>query len=128
MLSSAALLEAGYERIVLSQASGIFPGFVVVPFKPTVYYEGTPKQADLALIAPDYSIWFVAEIELAHHSFRGHVLPQVEVLARGRYTSEHADWLAERNPDLDRSALRAMMLGQQPRVVVVVNAPLSELG
>jgi hypothetical protein len=51
------------------------------------------------------------------------VLPQVEVLARGRYDATHAEWLAERNQDLDVEALRAMMLGQQPRVVVVVNAP-----
>lgn len=123
LLSSTALLEAEYERIVLAQASGIFPGFIVVPFKPTVYYEGVPKQADIALIAPDYSTWWVGEIELSHHSFRGHVLPQVEVLARGRYDATHAEWLATRNPDLDIAALRAMMLGQQPRVVVVVNAP-----
>lgn len=123
MLSSTALLEAEYERIVLAQAPGIFPGFVVVPFKSTVYYEGVPKQADIALLAPDYSTWWVGEIELAHHSFRGHVLPQVEVLARGRYDATHAEWLAARNPRLEVSALRSMMLGQQPRVVVVVNAP-----
>lgn len=123
MLSSTALLEAEYERIVLAQAPGIFPGFIVVPFKPTVIYEGVPKQADVALIAPDYSTWWVGEIELAHHSFRGHVLPQVEVLARGRYGAAHAEWLATRNPSLDVGALRAMMFGQQPRVVVVVNAP-----
>ena len=123
MLSSAALLEAEYERIVLAQAAGIFPGFSVVPFKPTVYYEGVPKQADLALIAPDYSTWWVGEVELSHHSFRGHVLPQVEVLARGRYDASHAQWLAARNPQFDIEALRAMMLGQQPRVVVIVNAP-----
>jgi hypothetical protein len=61
-LSSTALLEAEYERIVLAQAPGIFPGFIVVPFKPTVYYEGVPKQADFALIAPDYSCWWVGEI------------------------------------------------------------------
>lgn len=123
LLSSTALLEAEYERIVLAQATGIFPGFIVVPFKLSVYYEGVPKQADVALIAPDYSTWWVGEIELAHHSFRCHVLPQVEVLARGRYDATHAEWLASRNPDLDLGALRAMMLGQQPRVVVVVNAP-----
>ena len=122
-LASSALLEAEYERIVLAQAAGIFPGFIVVPFKPTVYYEGIPKQPDLALIAPDYSTWWVGEVELAHHSFRGHVLPQVEVLARGRYDRSHAEWLAARNPTLDVMALRGMMLGQQPRVVVVVNAP-----
>jgi len=122
-LSSTALLEAEYERIVLAQASGIFPGFIVVPFKPTVHYEGVPKQPDLALIAPDYSIWWVGEVELSNHSLRGHVLPQVEVLARGRYGVSHAQWLADRNPNLDIAALQAMMLGQQPRVVVIVNAP-----
>lgn len=122
-LASTALHEHEYQALILQYADALFPGLIVVPFNKTVYYDGVSKKADLAIIEPRYRQWWVGEVERAHHSLHGHVLPQVAILARARYGNEEADWLADRNPTLDRAALRQMMLGSQPDVVVIVNAP-----
>jgi hypothetical protein len=122
-LASSALLEHEYQALILQHANALFPGLIVVPFNKTVYYEAEAKKADLAIIEPRYRQWWIGEVERAHHSLGGHVLPQVAVLARAKYGNDDADWLADRNPDLDRGALRQMMLGSQPGVVVIVNAP-----
>jgi hypothetical protein len=125
-LASAALLEHEYEAIVLDRSHAVFPDFTVVPFKKTVRYEGEPRKADLALIDPGYRSWWVCEVEMAHHSFENHVLPQVVVLAHASYGVADAAWLAQREGNLDRAALEDMMRGAQPGVVVVVNAPMPE--
>lgn len=122
-LASTALLEHEYQALIVQYSDALFPGLIVVPFNKTVYYAGEGKKADLAIIEPRYRQWWVGEVERAHHSLQAHVLPQVAVLARARYGNEEADWLADRNPTLDRAALRQMMLGSQPDVVVIVNAP-----
>jgi hypothetical protein len=125
-LASPALLEYEYEAIILDRSAVIFPGFIVVPFKRTVRFEGEPRRADLALIDPQYRAWWIGEVELAHHSFENHVLPQVIVLARASYSQTEAAWLAEQNTELDEDALCDMMRGAQPSVVVIVNAPRPE--
>jgi hypothetical protein len=125
-LASAALLEHEYERLILDRAPAVFPGFTVVPFTPTLVYEGVPKKPDLAIIDPDYRTWWVGEVELGHHSLRDHVLPQVEVFNGATYGRQEAEWLAARNPSLDPVALSAMVRGAQPKVVVVVNVPKPE--
>jgi len=122
-LGSTALLEREYETLLVQHADVLFPGLLVVRFKPTVVYEGEARTPDLAFIYPNYAAWWVGEVELSHHPFEGHVVPQVEVLARASYGDPEADWLADREPDLDREAIKQMMRGAQPRVLVVVNAP-----
>lgn len=122
-LSSRALLEHEYERLVLDRSAAIFPGFIVVPFRPVLVYEGVPKKPDLAIIDPRYRAWWVVEVELGHHSLRDHVLPQVDVFARATYGESEVRWLADRNPSLNRTALSAMVRGAQPNVLVVVNVP-----
>lgn len=125
-LGSTALLENEFERLVVANAEGLFPGFIVVPFNMLVSYDGVFKRADLAIIDEDYRSWWVGEVELGHHSLRDHVRPQIEVLARAQYGREAADWISTRNPTLDSGALTAMMLGSQPRVAVIVNVPRPE--
>src|SRR5687768_12685725 len=123
-LADAALYEVEYERIVVDHAPSLFPQFRVVPFKCTVEAEDEDsKQPDLALISHDYRDWWVVEVELAHHDFDGHVLPQVRTLARGIYGDSHAAHLCRKAPDLDRERIESMMKGRQPKVLVVLNAP-----
>jgi hypothetical protein len=123
-LASAAFLEHEYERLVLEHADALFPGFLALPFNKKVCDdEGVCKKPDIALIDPGYRTWWVGEVEMADHPFQQHVLPQVEVLSRARYGPEEADWLADRNPSLDRASLQTMMRGAQPAVAVIVNAP-----
>lgn len=122
-LSSSALYEGQYTRLLVQNAGVLFPGLMAVEFNPIVVYESIGKRSDLALIEPNYRQWWVGEVELAHHSLEGHIAPQVEVLARATYGDAEADWLASRNPNLDSKALRQMMRGAQPGVLVIVNAP-----
>jgi hypothetical protein len=122
-LSSSALYENQYSRLLIQHAEVLFPGLIAVEFTPTVVYESIGKKPDLALIAPDYRRWWVGEVELGHHSLEGHVVPQVEVLSRAAYGLSEAEWLADRNAKLDLDGLRKMMLGAQPGVVVILNAP-----
>lgn len=120
-VSSEGQYESDFESVILSRADSLFPHFHVVPFRLAVESEEGRKVPDLALVDHSYRFWWVVEVEMAHHSLFGHVIPQVEVFARGKYGREHADYLASRGRDLDRAALQDMILGAQPRVLVVVN-------
>ena len=122
-LSSSALYEGQFTRLLIQNAEVLFPGLVAVDFNPIVVYDSVGKRPDLALIEPDYRRWWVGEVELAHHSLEGHIAPQIEVLARATYGHNEAEWLAERYADLDAAALHQMMRGAQPGVLVIVNAP-----
>ncbi|MBS1864047.1 MAG: hypothetical protein JSS68_20325 [Actinobacteria bacterium] len=125
-LSSSALYEGQYTRLLLQHADTLFPGLKAIAFSPIVVSDSVGKRADMALIEPDYSRWWVVEVELSHHSLEGHVAPQVAVLARAAYGADAAAWISDRNPDLDSVALRQMMRGEQPEVLVIVNASRPE--
>ena len=120
-VSSEGQYESDFESLILSRRNALFPHFHVVPFRMPVESEEGRKIPDLALVDFTYRFWWVVEVEMAHHSLYGHVIPQVEVFARGKYGEEHASHLASRRDDLDRSALQDMIMGAQPRVLVVVN-------
>ena len=121
-LSSSALYEGQYTRLLLQHADALFPGLRAIAFSPIVVFDSVGKRADMALIEPDYSRWWVVEVELSHHSLERHVAPQVAVLARATYGADVAAWIGARNPDLNFAALRQMMRGEQPEVLVIVNA------
>lgn len=123
-LSLHAQYEAEFERILLSYAEFLFPGWHLVPFKVDVRsQEGVVKRADLALIECEYRRWWVVEVEMARHDFNSHVLPQVRVLSYGKYDQKHADALIANAPHLDADRVAAMVRGEQPRVWVVVDRP-----
>ena len=120
-VSSEGQYESDFESIILSRANSLFPQFHVVPFRMAVESEEGRKIPDLALVDAIYRFWWIVEVEMAHHSLYGHVIPQVEVFARGKYGEEHANYLASKGDDLNGKALRDMIMGAQPRVLVVVN-------
>lgn len=110
--------------MVISRARDLFPRWICVPFRETVEGEdGTRKQPDLALIDQSYREWWVVEVELAHHDLLNHVLPQVGAFSTGRYDTRHANALHRAAPDLDRDRLVAMMAGEPPSVIVIVDSP-----
>ena len=82
------ILESQYENLLLTNASLLFPGFHMIKFKPNVRSGTRTKQPDFALIEHNYRTWWVVEVELSHHSFKNHVLPQVEVFRTGDYTDK----------------------------------------
>jgi hypothetical protein len=123
-LSSNAFLEGEYENLILSRAKQMFPEFFAVNFRKLVQNEHDAKIPDFALIDKAYSSWWIVEVELSHHSFDQHVLPQVSVFATSAYGRSDAEYLQRQDPSLDLSRLREMMRGNQPKVLVIVNTPM----
>lgn len=127
-LDPSALAEAEFESILSQQSDLLSPDCWVVPFKKTVYAEGSSGRADLALIHKDYRRWYVVEVELIQHSLNGHVIPQINVFRNANYGPAEAEYIAQKHTEIKVGRLREMMLGEPPRVLVIVNKPDSEWG
>ena len=120
-VSSEGQYESDFEAIVLSHATLLFPDYHAIQFKARVESEVGAKIPDFALIDKQYRHWWVVEVEMAHHSLQGHVLPQVETFATGQYGAEHAEYLATHSTAIERGQANDMIRGAQPRVLVIVN-------
>jgi hypothetical protein len=120
-LAPGSLYEEEFETIVRQEGSDLFPNYVVGSFKVTVASEAGLVKPDLAVIDPHYRRWWVVEVELATHSLRSHVLPQIHKLVIGDYGVAHARYLARELVGLSEDALATMMKGAPPGVIVVVN-------
>lgn len=122
LLRDEAIFESEFEHLIIQNADILGDDCVVVPFKETVRANGLdPKKADLALVDLSYRFWWVIEVELLNHSLGHHVLPQVQTLVEGRYNEKHVKAILRHSADLDEHRLSAMMLGEQPKVVVLAN-------
>lgn len=126
LVKSGALYESQYEIIVKENLLKMFPDIVLVDFKKTVSSEFGTAQADFAIIRKDYKQWWVVEVELAHHSFEGHVWPQVNTLNNAYYGYDEACYLNQKNPVLELESLIQMMRGEPPKVIVIVDRDKSE--
>jgi hypothetical protein len=123
-LSTQALYENDYERLIFENSKEIFPNHILVPFKMAVESEFGKSKADFALIHIKYKDWWVVEAEMSHHSFENHVRPQIHTLSQAVYDENVAQYLVKKNPCLDLNKMCSVIRGQQPRVMVVVNAPV----
>ena len=121
-VSAASLYEADYEAALIASSSALFQGFYCVKFKATIDSEFGRGKPDLALIDHRYRAWYVVEVELDTHPLRTHVEDQVRKFAYGVYNSSHVDALCKAEPALDSSRLAAMLLGEPPRVLVLVTS------
>jgi len=125
-LAPGSMLETDFESVVINRGNLIFPDFFVVPFKSTVSSDDDSAKADLALVERSYREWWVVEVELGKHSFKGHVLPQVRTLATATYGEDEAKALCTACRELELRHVLDMVKGRQPRVLVVVDAERSE--
>jgi hypothetical protein len=123
-LASTSIYETEFEAILFQQAASVFPEYHPVPFKCLVMSDDGDAKADFALIHKDYRSWWVVEAEMAHHSLSGHVVPQVRRLSRAGYADTEAQYLCSKAPHLDSARIVEMTKGRQPRILVVVNAPV----
>jgi hypothetical protein len=121
-LSTEAMYEDEYERILLEHAERLFPSYRLLRFKKTVYSDTGAAKADFALVHKKYRDWWVVEAELGHHSYEGHVRPQIETLSRAYYGEAEALYLSSAAPGMDEERIFSMIKGTQPRVLVIVNA------
>ena len=118
--------EAEFENVLLQEAEHLFGNYFLVPFKTSVVSEldSDAREPDFALIHKSYRAWWVVEVELGHHSFEGHVLPQVRTFTRAKYGSAEADFLLVQDARLNREKVIEMFKGRPPAVLVIVNAPV----
>jgi hypothetical protein len=125
-ISSRGHYEAEFENVLLQEAGKLFGNYFLVPFKTPVVSEDDidAREPDFALIHSNYRSWWVVEVELGHHPFEGHVLPQVRTLARATYGLTEAEYLCGREAALDRAKVIDMFKGGPPGVLVIVNAPV----
>jgi hypothetical protein len=125
-LAASSLYEKEFNAVVRSHAFRLFADYHVVPFDVLVQSDERDARPDLALIDKRYRSWWVVEIEMAHHSLYGHVIPQVETLSRARYGGTEAEKLRRHDASLDEASVLDMMKGQQPRVLVILNSPMPD--
>ena len=125
-INTTALYEDEFEQILMRNAQHLLSAFKVSPFKVIVESDEGSAKADLVFIDNTYRQWIVVEVELGHHSFYGHVLPQARRLHFGVYNERHAEYLGRNDALLDVGRLRDMVKGEQPRVIVLANEMVTE--
>ena len=80
--------EKEFELQVLRVSNQLLPSYTVASWKPLIRdWYGKGAKPDLAMLSRDLESWYVIEVELATHSVRGHIAPQLETLGNGVYDS-----------------------------------------
>jgi hypothetical protein len=114
--------EAEFEFIVVRALSSLYPDHSCRVFTGSFLHEGQISRPDLMLVAPDFSHWFVIEVELTSHSLHGHVLPQVRALRYGEPQDDCITVLARELAIGEQSA--RTLLFHVPRTVTVIGNSL----
>jgi len=86
--------ETEFEATVAIACRRAYSGYRCIVFGGTFEHEGDIRRPDLALVARDYSHWFIVEVELLSHSLDGHVVPQMRTLRYGEPQRDCATILA----------------------------------
>jgi len=113
--------ETEFEAIVAMVLGRAYAGHRCVVFGGSFEHEGEVRRPDLALVARDYSHWFVVEVELLSHSLEGHVLPQMRALRFGEPQSDCAPVLA-RELSLKLGQAQTLLHTVPRSTLVVANA------
>jgi len=121
--------EGEYEEKIKQYSKAIFSEYYTIRFKQEVVKDGRKKKPDLALIALDYSSWWVVEVELSGHSV-DHVIEQVEVFAEGKYNATTLLKYIKRvfsqelpEVTVDEVKLESLVENVPPKIMVVVDEP-----
>lgn len=115
------LSETEFEAYTVQTLSSAYPEHRCVILNGRFKNDGEYKKADLALVANDSSHWFVIEVELVHHSFDRHVVPQVKAF---RYGTPQPDVLISlaRSLCISEQAAETLLTRVPREVAVIVNA------
>lgn len=120
-----ATTESEFESWVVKGLMCMFPNYQCIIFTGGFRRDGVLHRPDLALVARDFSHWFIIEVELASHSFTEHVLPQVCSFRYGEPDLGCARALA--TPlGIDESQARTLLERVPYGVAVVLNRENSE--
>lgn len=110
--------EVEFESQVVQALTCIYANYHCIVFGGSFELENRTCKPDLALVANDFSHWFVIEVELVSHSFEQHVLPQVVAF---RYGDPQLDCISVLSRELEKPPERVKtLLDHVPRSVVVV--------
>jgi len=110
--------ESHFEHLAAQAITCAYPNYRCVVFGGGFLFEGKMSRPDLALVANDFSHWFVVEVELITHSLRFHALPQARAFRYGEIQDDCAPILAEK---LEISGSRAQTLVHHvPRSVAII--------
>jgi hypothetical protein len=110
--------EAEFEYLAAKAIACAYPNYRCVMFGGAFLFEGRVSRPDLALVAQDFSHWFVIEVELVTHSLILHVLPQLRAFRYGEPQADCASILAK---CLNISPSRAQTLVRHvPKEVAVI--------
>ena len=105
-------------------AEDIFPGVIVIPHELVKYEENDEVVVDLVLIDLEGRHWWVAKVIPSVSDFKRDVFLSVYALSRTRYLSEDSEAVAAHVEDVSiRDAVREIMMGEPPGVVVFVSNP-----
>jgi hypothetical protein len=83
-------------------------------------YEEQTFRPDLALIAKDFTHWFIVEAELVTHSLHGHVLPQIRAFRYGEPQTDSISVLV-RATGLTEGQIRTFLRAVPRSVAVIAN-------
>ena len=120
--------EKEFEEQVLRVADVLMPSFETASWKPLIRdRHGRGAKPDLAMVSHDLEEWYVIEVELASHSIRGHIAPQLETLGNGVYDSSLVSSLRNSFPSKDVEAL-TRMVHREPGLLCIVNEYTDRIG
>jgi hypothetical protein len=116
------IYEDAYERIVVQFKDELFPDHWCIDFKDELKVPRTSNvKSDLILIDKLYLEWVLVEVEIARHSWSGHVSDQIQRLELAEVTQKSIDRLIEQNTFLEKDRLSLLFSNQNQRVLVVCN-------
>lgn len=112
--------EIAFEAQFVQTACQLFRQYHCIVFGGGFHHDDRLYRPDLALVAKDFSHWFVIEVELVSHSLYGHVLPQVRAFQYGRPGSDCAAILS-RELGVGIEQMRTLISFVPRSVAVVAN-------
>lgn len=112
--------EQEFEFAAAKALACVYPHYQCVVFGGTFEHNGRAHRPDLALVARDFSHWFIIEVELTSHSFSNHVLPQVRAFRYGDPLKDCAIILA-RELGVSTSQTDTLLARVPSSVAVVAN-------
>ncbi len=116
--NSGGRLEMQFEVAVARALTCLYPHCYCIRFEGVFRHDLSSCRPDYALIAKDFSHWFVIEVELSTHSLERHVLPQMRCI---RYGSPQSDCASILSQKLGIEYSRAVTLIEYiPRATAVV--------
>ena len=120
--------EKEFEDQVLRVARVLMPNYETASWKPLIRdRHGRGARPDLAMVSHDLEDWYVIEVELASHSIRGHIAPQLKTLGDGVYDSSLVRSLRNSFPSKDVEAL-TRMVRRDPGLLCIANEYTDRIG